>query len=411
MEGLPEQYLVIILIILICGSAFFSASETAFSTCNKIKLKQLANKGDERAEKTLKLAEDYDKLISGILIGNNFVNICATTIATIIFTKAFVNGAEISTIVMTIVVLLFGEITPKTIAKNDADEFVLNLYPILKLVLIILTPFTFVFGQWQKLISLIKPPKPQSFSEDELITIIEEGEKEGTIEKEDSELIQSAIEFKDVSISEIYIPRVDLTAIDIAEDIEMFEKIFKEKPFSRIPIFEETIDNIIGFIHYKDFYSLEENQNIEDIIQKPLFLPLTTDISSALKEMQKSKVHLAIVCDEYGGTAGLITLEDIIEELVGDIYDEHDEVIEEIIHLSNDVYRIEGGTNISDIYDLFDLLDDEDYDSVTISGWVIEHNEKIPNNNEVLNIKDFEIKILDADEKKINLLEIKRKDQ
>lgn len=411
MESLPDQYLIIILIVLICGSAFFSASETAFSICNKIKLKQLANKGNERAKKTLELADEYDKLISGILIGNNFVNICATTIATILFTKMFVNGAEISTVVMTVVVLIFGEITPKTMAKNDADKFALNIYPILKFILTILTPFTFVLGQWQKLINIINPPKSQTFSGEELMTIVEEGEKEGIIEKEDSELIQSAIEFKDVSISEIYIPRVDLTALDIAEEISTFEKTFKEKPYSRIPIYEETIDNIIGFIHYRDFYHLGENQNIEDILQKPLFMPLTTDVSDALKTMKKEKIHLAIVCDEYGGTAGLITLEDIIEELVGDIYDEHDEVVEEIIELENNSYKIDGGANVSDVFDLFDILDDGDYDSVTISGWIIEHNGKIPNINELLIIKNLEIKVLEADEKKINLIKIRKINQ
>lgn len=410
MDGLSDQYLVIILVFLICGSAFFSASETAFSTCNKIKLKQLANKGSERAEKTLKLAEEYDKLISGILIGNNFVNICATTVATILFTKSFVNGAEISTIIMTIVVLIFGEVTPKTIAKNNPEKFVLKLYPLLNAILVILTPFTMILGQLQNAINIIMPAEKQSFTGDELITIVEEGEKDGIIEKEDSELIQSAIEFKDASISEIYVPRVDLTALDIAEDVSIFEKTFKEKPYSRIPVFEETIDNIIGFVHYRDFYHLEKNQNLKDILQKPLFMPLTTDVSDALKIMKKEKIHLAIVCDEYGGTAGMITLEDIIEELVGDIYDEHDEIIEEIVKLENNAYKVDGGTNISDVYDLFDLIDDEDYESVTISGWIVEHNEKIPSINDILIIKGFEIKILDADEKKINLIKIKKID-
>lgn len=408
MESLPEQYLIFILIILLCGSAFFSASETAFSTCNKIKLKQLANRGDERAEKVLKLADDYDKLISGILVGNNFVNILATTISTILFTNMFINGAEISTIVMTVVVLLFGEITPKTIAKNDADEFALNLYPILKFALIMLTPFTFVLGQWQKLINKIKPPQVQSFSGDELITIVEEGEKDGMIEKEDSELIQSAIEFKDVSISEIYVPRVDLTALDIAEEICVFKNTFEEKPYSRIPVFEESIDNIIGFVHYRDFYQLKENETIEDILQKPLFLPLTTDVSDALKAMKRAKVHLAIVCDEYGGTAGLITLENILEELVGDIYDEHDEIIEEIIEIQEGVYKVDGSANISDIFELMDVVDNEDYDSITVSGWIIENKGKVPKNNDVLTFDNLKIKILESDEKKIDWVQISK---
>ena len=320
-EGLPDSSLTLILIFLILFSAFFSASETAYSTCNKIRLKQLANRGNTRAEKILDLSENYDKLISGILVGNNFVNILATTISTLLFTKLLAeNGATVSTLVMTVTVLIFGEITPKTIAKNNPDEFAFFAYPILKLVLTILTPFTFIFGLWQNLVNMIfKPSDNKGMSGEELITMIEEVEKEGNIEKEESELIQSAIEFSDVDIADIYTPRVEVCAVDIEDTKEEIAITFKNNPYSRIPVYEHTIDNIIGFIHHRDFYELEENQTIESILQTPVYLPLTTRISDALKEMQKSKVHLAVVCDEFGGTAGIITLEDMIEELVGEI--------------------------------------------------------------------------------------------
>lgn len=408
MEGLPDSSLTIILVILILFSAFFSASETAFSTCNKIRLKQMANRGNDRAEKVLKLAEDYDKLISGILVGNNFVNIFATTCATVLFTHMFKeNGASISTVVMTVVVLLFGEITPKTMAKNDADDFAMNFYPLLKFILMILTPFTFLFGLWQKLVNIVfKSNDDKGMSGEELITMIEEVEKDGSIEKDESELIQSAIEFSDVDIADIYTPRVDVVAVNVEYSKDRIAKIFKEHAYSRLPVYKDTIDNIIGFVHHRDFYELEENKGIEMILQEPVFLPLTTRISDALKELQKNKVHLAIVVDEFGGTAGIITLEDIIEELVGEIWDEHDEVVEEIVQLDESTYKIDGGVNIDDLFELFNMYEEDIYDSNTISGWIIEINEEIPNVNDVITFKDLQIEILEADDRKIDWVKV-----
>ncbi|MGN1344698.1 MAG: HlyC/CorC family transporter [Traorella sp.] len=403
MESLPDSSLWLILIFLILFSAFFSASETAFSTFNRIRIKQLANRGDERAGKVIKLADDYDKLISGILVGNNFVNIFGTTIATVLFTKIFMeNGPTLSTLFMTVAVLIFGEITPKTIAKNNADDFVMIFYPILKFVLIILTPFTYIFGLWQKLVNLVfKTNDNKGISGDELITMIEEVEKEGNIEKDESELIQSAIEFSECDIADIYTPRVDVVSVDIDDSYHEIEKTFKENPFSRIPVYRNTIDNIIGFIHHRDFYELDPSQSIESILQSPVYLPLTTKISDALKEMQKCKVHLAVVVDEFGGTAGIITLEDIIEELVGEIWDEHDEVVEEIVQLDDNSYKIDGTVNIDEVFELFEMYEDDVYDSNTLSGWIIEINEKVPNIHDIIHFKNLEIEILDSDDRKI----------
>lgn len=409
MEGLPDSSLMLILIICILFSAFFSASETAYSTCNKIRLKQLANRGDDRSEKVLRLAEEYDKLISGILVGNNFVNIFASTLATLLFTKMLAeNGATVSTVVMTIVVLIFGEITPKTIAKNNPDEIVLTFYPLLKFILTILTPFTFVFGLWQNLINLIfKPSDNKGMSGEELITMIEEVEKEGSIEKEESELIQSAIEFGDANIAEIYTPRVDVVTFDIKEGFEKAKEIFKETTYSRIPVYDKSIDNIVGFLHQKDFYNLE-NEDIESIIQTPIYLPLTTHISDALKQMQKNKIHLAIVCDEFGGTAGLVTLEDIIEELVGEIYDEHDEIIEEIIQLDESIYKIDGSININEVFDLYEMYEEDVYDSNTISGFIIEINERIPNKGDIIHFKELIFEILESNDKTIQWIKVSK---
>lgn len=403
MEGLPEQSLGLILIFLVFFSAFFSACETAYSTCNKIRLKQMANRGDTRAENVLKLAENFDQLISGILVGNNFVNIFAASISTVLFTKIFItNGASISTIFMTVIVLIFGEITPKTLARNNADSFAMGTYPVLKFTLIVLKPFTFIFSLWQKLVNLIfKTSDSKGMSGEELITMIEEVEKEGTIEKDESELIQSAIEFSDVDIADIYTPRVDMVALDIEDSREEIAATFKENPYSRIPVYRDTIDNIIGFIHHRDFYELDENQSIESILQMPVFLPLTTRISDALKEMQKNKVHMAIVCDEFGGTAGIITMEDIIEELVGEIWDEHDEVVEEILQLDENSYKIDGTVNIDEVFELFGMYEEDIYDSNTLSGWIIEINEKVPGIHDKIHFKDLEIEILEADDRKI----------
>lgn len=403
MEGLPEQSLILILIILVLFSAFFSASETAYSMCNKIRLKQMANRGDERAAHVLELANDFDKLISGILVGNNFVNIFAATISTLLFTKLFLeNGASISTLVMTITVLIFGEITPKSIARNHSDDFAMNAYPFLKFVLALLSPFTYIFGLWQKLVNMIfKTSDNKGMSGEELITMIEEVEKEGNIEKDESELIQSAIEFSDVDIADIYTPRVDMVALDIEDDFDTIASTFKNNPYSRIPVYRDTIDNIIGFIHHRDFYELDDNQSIEPILQTPVFLPLTTRISDALKEMQKHKVHLAIVVDEFGGTAGIITLEDIIEELVGEIWDEHDEVVEEILPIDEHSYKIDGTVNIDEVFELFEMYEEDIYDSNTLSGWIIEINEKMPNVHDIITFKSLEIEILEADDRKI----------
>lgn len=413
MEDVPLSSLIIVLMFCVLFSGFFSATETAYSTCNKIRLRQMANRGNKRAESVLDFCETYDKLISTILVGNNFVNILATTVSTVLFTAIFFNnGPSISTAFMTIVILLFGEITPKTIAKEYADEFAMFAYPLLKFIFIILTPFTFIFNLWQKLIMLLfKSSDKQGMTGEELITMIEEVEKDGNIEKEESKLIRSAIEFSDVDIEDIYTPRVDVIAVDIEDTLDEITEKFEENHYSRLPIYKDTIDNIIGFIHQRDFYELDkEHESLESIIQTPLYLPLTTPISDALKQLQKSKVHLAVVCDEFGGTAGIITLEDIIEELVGEIWDEHDEVVDEVIQIDEKTYKIAGTANIDDIFDLFHLYEEDIYTSNTLSGWIIEFFEKVPSVGDEFDFKTMHISILEADDRKITWVQIKEQE-
>jgi CBS domain containing-hemolysin-like protein len=332
------------------------------------------------------------------------VNIFATTLATILFTKWFgaSDGPTLSTIVMTVVVLIFGEITPKTIARLNPDGFAFFAYPFLKLVITLLAPITFLFNLWQKFVgSFAKNSDNNAMSSEELITMIEEVEKEGSIKKEESELIQSAIEFSDVDIADIYTPRIDVVAVNLKTPKEEVAKVFVENMYSRIPVYKDSIDYIVGFIHYRDFFELKEEETIESIMQKPVYLPLTTRISDALKKFQAKKVHLGVVNDEFGGTAGIITLEDIIEELVGDIWDEHDEEEQDIIPLEENSYKIDGTVNIEEVFELFRMYEDDIYDSNTLSGWIIEINETIPKVGEIIYFKNLEIQILDADEIKI----------
>lgn len=414
MEEVPEQSLILILIFLVMCSAFFSASETAYSTCNKIRLKQMANRGNAKAGKVIQLADSYDKLISGILVGNNFVNIFATTIATILFTNMLgsTRGPSVSTLVMTILILVFGEITPKTLARYNPDGFAMFAYPLLKAVIVGLSPIVFLFHLWQKFVSsFFKSEDNKGMSGEELITMIEEVEKEGSLERDESELIQSAIEFSDVDIADIYTPRVDVVAFDLSQPRKDLKDLFEKHPYSRIPVYRKTIDNIVGFVHYRDFFELKENQPLESIIQIPAYLPLTTSISDALKKFQSSKVHLGVVNDEFGGTAGIITLEDIIEELVGEIWDEHDTVKEEILPMGEDIYKIDGTVNVDEVFELYDMYEDDIYDSNTLSGWIIEISERVPSTNECIYFKGLEFKILQEDGRTIQWVLVSRSEE
>lgn len=403
--------LIIVLVILVSFSAYFSATETAFSTVSKIKLKHLANKGNKKAVAVLNILDNYNNFLSAVLIGNNIVNIVSTTIATVVFTSFFFQqGATIASVVMTIVILLFGEITPKSIAREYAEEFVMATVGFLNVILVILTPLRFIFSLWEKFIRLFfKTNEQQGMTGEELITMIEEVEKDGAINSNEGELIISAIEFNDAEVQDIFTPRVDVIAIDIDWDIDKVEEVFLNNNFSRLPVYQDSIDNIIGFIHERDLHKLAKHRNgdILSILQPPLRVTESMKIYELLKVIQLNKSHLAIVIDEYGGTAGIITLEDIIEELVGDIYDEHDEVVEEIHQLNEHCYIVDGSTDVEEVFDLFHLdVDENEYDANTISGWVSEHLSKLPVVGETIDYKHLVIEILEADDKKINKLKI-----
>ncbi|QSX07141.1 HlyC/CorC family transporter [Sedimentibacter sp. zth1] len=399
--------LVIALFALICLSSYFSATETAFTSFNKIRIKNLANMGDKKAQSVLDISEKYDKLLSTILIGNNIVNITSASLATILFTRWFPNsGVTVSTVVMTVLVLIFGEITPKTLAKEYPEKFVLATVGIIKFFSIILAPLNFVFSLVRKVLDkLIKKKVEPSITEEELKTIIDEVESEGVINKHESELIRSAIEFDDVNAEDIYTPRIDVIAIEENDSLEHVKQIFVENGFSRLPVYKETIDHIVGVIHEKDFYKAlsKEKSGIKSIISNVLYVMPNKKISSLLRELQQSKTHMAIVVDEYGGTEGLVTLEDIIEELVGDIWDEHDEILTHFRKLDDNKYIVSCNADIEDMVEYLELgIDYDDDDYSTVNGWVVKNFDRIPEEGDLIEIDNLKITVTKAESKRVN---------
>ena len=367
------------LIALVALSAFFSASETAYTGLNRARLKSMASGGDRRAEKALKLSEDYDRLLAGILVGNNIVNILSASLATVLFVR-LVGGAgvSLSTAVMTVVVLMFGEIAPKSIAKDRPEQLALAFYPALNLILFILTPVIFLVTRWQKLVyRVFKRPEERGITEEELITIVEEAESDGEIDEHESELIRSAIEFGDLTAEDILTPRVDVTAVDVEDSSEDIARAFETSGRSRVPVYEESIDHIVGILHEKDFYRLRDAKPLREMMTAPLCVVPSTPLGTLLKLLQKTKNHMAVVVDEYGGVMGIVTMEDILEELVGEIWDEHDEVVEQIVETGENRWRVSGAASLDDVRELFPIA--EDFDSVTVNGWVLEVLGRFPN--------------------------------
>lgn len=415
-----DSHLVIMLVIIVfcvIMSAYFSATETAFSTANKIRLKTMAEKGNKRADKTLRLAENYDTLISTILIGNNIVNILSASLATIFFAGIFKDvqaitedlSATISTVVMTLVVLTFGEVTPKTLAKQMPEKFAMFSAPLIGALVVVFRPFSFIFGQLQKLLSkMFKNKDDQGMTEEELISIIEEAEEGGNIDEEESTLIKSAIEFNELEVGDIFTPRIDITAVENDVTKEELAKLFSESGYSRIPVYEGDLDNILGIVYYKDFFTtaFKKNSSISDIIKPVLYVTKTQKINDLLKELQEKQLHLAVVSDEYGSTAGIVTLEDILEEIVGEIWDEHDEIVEEIKEVSEDEYIVSGMTNIEKLFDNFDIPLDEDIDALTVNGWVMDILGRIPKEGDSFEQHGLTVRVLKMDGRRIENLHI-----
>ncbi|MBR5341065.1 MAG: HlyC/CorC family transporter [Erysipelotrichaceae bacterium] len=405
-----SDLLLIISILVLCYS-FFSASETAFSSLNKIKLKALANAGNKRAEKAYALTENFSKLLTTILIGNTIVNVVSASLATVLFTNLLGGqGVTVSSIVMTIVIMIIGEIIPKNIAKHMPEQFAMSWAPLLKLLVWLFTPLTFVFNSFEKIFSSIFGDTSDSYSTDEFITMVEEANEEGDIEDHEADLITNALEFNDLDVGEILTPRIDVIAIDVDEDtIEEIELKYRDSGYSRLPVYEENIDNIIGVLIEKDFYYhllYEKSTNIREILKDVIFTSPQVKISSLLKQFQTSKSHMAVVVDEYGGTQGIITMEDILEELVGEIYDEHDHVVEYYKKLDDNTYLVKADVDYEDMFEHFGIEIDEDYEFNTTSAWVIDMLDKIPSKGDNFDFKNMHIEVTDADSKKVNEVKI-----
>ena len=378
---MDPYHLILLFSLLLVFSGFFSATETAFSSINKIKLKHLSQEGRKSALLVLKIVENYEQLLTTVLIGNNIVNILASSLATLFFVGYFGNlGVTISTTITTILILIFAEISPKTLAKETPEKFAMFCCWPIKFIMFLFTPFNILSSIWRKIIiKIFHVHSDNKVTEAELLTIVEEVRQEGGINEGEEQMIRTAIEFDDLSAHEILTPRVDITAVSISDSVESIERCFFETGYSRLPIYKESIDNIIGLILSKDFtYKIMKNhEQLDSIIKPVIFVNEVVKIKKLLKMLQEGKTHLAIVLDEYGGTAGIITLEDIIEELVGEIWDEHDEAMEDIVSISEQSYRIRGNTSLKDF---FEIIDDNNssYNASTVGGWISEYLEEIP---------------------------------
>ena len=418
--------LIIVMIVLLAMSGFFSATETAFSTFNRIRMKSMAQSGNKKAALVMKYDEKYDKMLNSVLIGNNIVNISLSSIATIFFVDLFRNmnpesaesvGATISTVIITVAVLIFGEITPKIIAKSNADKFALTIVYIVNGIIVVLTPLSVIFSGWSKLVMKIFKSKDQNtVTEEELMTIVDEAEEDGTIESDEGDLIRSAIEFNDVSAGDILTPRVDIFAICKDDSIEEIAKAFTESAFSRLPVYGEDMDDIVGILHEKDFFVAYHNNNktITKYIQKPVYVSEHIKIADLLQVLKSKKTHMAIVVDEYGGTMGIVTMEDIIEELIGDVFDEHDEVKNDFVELPDGRFKIDCGADLDDFFDKFDVVVDPEEDMPqTVNGFLMKELEAFPQVGDGFEYKNLKIEISKIGPKRVEeiLVEIIKQEE
>ncbi len=410
-----EQHIgtLVFIILLILASSFFSASETAYTSANKIRLRSLADSGKKSAERALKIINRYDKTLTTILVGNNIVNILTSSLATVMCIALWGdNGSLISTVAVTIVVLIFGEILPKTLAKAHAEKFACAISGIMNFLMIIFTPLSAFFLLLQKLATKLfcKNSKEVSMTEQELIHIIEEIEDEGVLEEQESNLVRSALTFDETLVSSILTPRVNVVAIEINSDIEKVKEIFMREEYSRIPVYEKTIDHIIGVVTQKDLFEnlvLKKPFYLRDIMQETLYIPSLSKISDVLKQMQKRKIHLAVVVDQYGGTEGIVTLEDVIEELVGEIYDESDEIKAPVSFINDKSFEVGGDLSQNDFNRYFENRGDGyriHSDSNTVGGWIFELFGKIPEEGEIVTTEDFRITVKSINEFRVDRL-------
>ncbi|MBQ9796081.1 MAG: HlyC/CorC family transporter [Clostridia bacterium] len=402
---------ILIMVALVILSAYFSATETAFSTVNKTKLKTLAEKDNRKAKLVLSLSENYDKLISTILIGNNIVNIALSSIATVYFIEVMAGhtaAPTVSTVVTTVVVLIFGEITPKSLAKDFPEKFAMFSAPIIRVLIYVLLPLNIIFSGWKKLLSKVikKNEEEDKMSQEELLMLVEEVEQEGTIDKNESNLLRNAIEFTERRADDILTHRMDLEAVAIDDTIEEIAETFANSRFSRLLVYRDSIDTIVGMIHQKDFFGKDgiTTRDITEIMTPVVYVQHGERINDLLMSLQKNKTHIAVVLDEYGGTLGIVTMEDILEELVGEIWDEHDEVEEVIQEIGEDTYLVDCSINLDDLSDRFDL--DLESESGTFASYVMEKFGGLPEEGENFTDENMSITVREMDVQRIIKAEV-----
>ncbi len=399
------------MVICIVFSAYFSASETAFSSLNRARMKAMAEQGDKRAERALALAEQYDRLLSTLLIGNNIVNIAVASIGTVMFVRYYGDmGATISTVVITIVVLIFGEISPKSLAKDSPERFAMLSAPLLRVLMWVLAPLNFLFSQWKRLLTVVFRVKDdRKLTQQELLVLVDEVEQEGGIDRDEGELLRSAIEFPDQEAEAILTHRVDLEAVQVSASREEVAKVFRETRYSRLLVYGEDLDDIQGVVHLKDFCDAPEGASLKDLMTAPLFVPPSVKISALLRQLQRSKSHVAVVSDEFGGTLGIVTLEDILEELVGEIWDEHDEVEEPVRQTGEGAYLISCAESPEIMKDLFH--EDPGDDNTTMGGWVAEQLGRIPVQGDTFLWEELKVTVTKTDGRRVLEVEVRKMDE
>lgn len=413
MDGSHILQLVVIGI-LVFLSAFFSSSETALVTVNKIRMKNMAENGDKRAARVLKVTSDSGKMLSAILIGNNIVNIGASSIATILATDIFHDaGPGIATGVLTLVILIFGEVSPKTMATIKADSFALLIAGIIDILMFVLTPVIFIINKLSSFVLWLLRVNPNdvdtAMSEDEIRTIIDESQESGEIEDEEREMIHNVFDFGDSLAKEVMVPRIDMTFVQADASYEELIEIFREDKYTRLPVYDDSTDNVIGIINMKDLLLIDNSEDfcVRDIIREPYFTYEHKNTSDLFIEMRKSSISLAIVLDEYGVTAGLVTLEDLLEEIVGEIRDEYDtDEVDAIIKLSDREFMVQGATNLDDVSDELGVeFTSDDYD--TIGGYCLELLDHLPEKNEIVYSKEgILLRIEEVDKNRIERIYI-----
>ncbi len=400
-----EIGIIIAIVCLIAMSAYFSATETAFSALNRIKLKSMAEAGSKKAALALKLVENYDKVLSTILIGNNIVNIVSASIATVLFTTLLgpAIGVPVSTAAMTIVVLIFGEISPKSIAKDMPETFAMWSAPLLNVLCYLLTPLNWAFSQWKLLLTkLFRVKGDRGVTEEEILTMVSEAEHEGEIDLEEGEMIRSVMNFDDLTVEDVLTPRVDVVFIQAEDANEEIAAVFEESGYSRVPVYGEDLDDIIGVLNQKDFFMkmMAKGASLSDTITLPMFVSPTMKIGRLMRMLQEKKCHLAVAVDEYGGVEGIVTLEDIIEELVGEIWDEHDEIVEEIVQVSENEYQVRGNASVTKLFELLGF--DQELDVVSVSGWISQELGKIPEQGDQLTFRGVQVDVIAAEDRRVS---------